>query len=144
LLGAGFFFFVSAYVLINLPFYGIDRLGLSRFALGWLILSPVAGAMIGAAAAGYISGRGVEVGLVPMGALVVSGAAFLLAIPFVSAAVAEAAFFLLGCGAGLFLVPLRAFLQTEPLEPSHPAAVDRDELIGTSVFLSYGGMVLAA
>jgi acyl-[acyl-carrier-protein]-phospholipid O-acyltransferase/long-chain-fatty-acid--[acyl-carrier-protein] ligase len=114
-----------------------------------MLLALVVGIAVGSVAAGRISSRGADLGLVPLGALVMAGASLVLACgprtifadgqhlagPWWTVA---AALGTLGFGAGMFDVPLEAHFQaTAP-----PAR--RGALLATLNLLTFAGMLAAS
>jgi acyl-[acyl-carrier-protein]-phospholipid O-acyltransferase/long-chain-fatty-acid--[acyl-carrier-protein] ligase len=138
IIGAAYFLFVGAFCQLNLLPYGIVRLGLSAEQSGFLFLAAALGIGFGSLLAGQLSGRNVEFGVVPIGAAGLTVASFALHIipPHVPTILAVIALF--GISAGLFIVPLQAFIQWRA-----PAA-RRGEILATSGFLSWVGALLAS
>jgi acyl-[acyl-carrier-protein]-phospholipid O-acyltransferase/long-chain-fatty-acid--[acyl-carrier-protein] ligase len=137
-IGAAYFLFVGAFCQLNLLPYGMHYLGLSEARSGYLFLAAAIGIGAGSLLAGRLSGRTVEFGVVPIGAAGLSLAAFALHaapahLPTVLALVA-----LFGVSAGLFIVPLQAFIQLEA------PADRRGEILAASSFLSWVGALLAS
>lgn len=71
----------------------------------------------GSMAAGRLSGGNVEIGLVPLGSLLISLSTLGLTFAHSSVVAFSILMFLVGCGGGLFIVPLNASLQT--IVPNH-------------------------
>ena len=139
-LSLGAVMFIAGFVSANVVDFARESLGITE-RRRWMLtpvlaLMPVLGAMAGAWMAARVSRRGIEVGLVPFGALAVSLVPLLLALPFENRLGAAALLAALGAGGGLILVTLRAFLQRET--PRR----DRGELIAASVWISEAGLVL--
>jgi len=126
-LGVSWFWFTSLVYLIFLPDFAVAVLGMNPAWSPMLVLLPAAGVMIGALLCRPASGLRVELGLVPLGAIgmTVAGVAFYLAAP--DAVVGSAAtlgevlrqgsfawltldMVVFGVSAGLFVVPLNAFI----------------------------------
>jgi acyl-[acyl-carrier-protein]-phospholipid O-acyltransferase/long-chain-fatty-acid--[acyl-carrier-protein] ligase len=129
-IGAAYFLFVGAFCQLNLLPYGMTRLGLTEEQSGYLFLAAAVGIGFGSLLAGRLSGRTVEFGVVPIGALGLTAAAFALhavppSLPAVLAIIA-----LFGISAGLFIVPLQAFIQLRS------PADRRGEILAASSFLS--------
>ncbi len=110
LLGAAYFSLVGAFLQLNLIPFGIRHLGLSEVDSGFLFLGAAVGIGLGATVAGRLSGRNVEFGVLPLGALALAAATLAMAgvsrVPAAAAAILAA-----GLGAGLYIVPLEAFIQ---------------------------------
>ena len=69
ILGAAYFLFVGAFCQLNLLPYGMARLGLTQEQSGYLFLTAALGIGLGSLLAGRLSGRSVEFGVVPIGAV---------------------------------------------------------------------------
>ncbi|MGB5589400.1 MAG: MFS transporter [Gammaproteobacteria bacterium] len=130
-LGVSWFWFTSLVYLIFLPDFGVEVLGVNPAQSPVLILLPVAGVLIGSLLCRPASGQRVELGLVPLGALgmTVGGVAFYFSAPDAATSsftlwelLEQNAFrwlaadmLLFGIAAGLFVVPLNAYiLETAP------------------------------
>lgn len=137
MLGTAFFYFMAT----------LFQMGLlldlhTRFALG----SPGAAALMGALTLGvavgsYLAGRWsdekVELGLVPLGALVLSAFALLLAVSPAEPALAAVELFAVGLGAGFFVVPLVSLIQQKSPRES------RGRMIAFSNVLNFSAITLA-
>ncbi|RII25635.1 MAG: acyl-[ACP]--phospholipid O-acyltransferase [Geobacter sp.] len=137
-IGAAYFLFVGAFCQLNLLPYGIVRLGLSQEESGYLFLAAAFGIGLGSLLAGRLSGRTVEFGVVPIGAVGLTLCAFALhAVPANLPSVLVLVF-LFGLSAGLFIVPLQSFIQLRS------PADRRGEILAASSFLSWVGVLLAS
>ncbi|HSR36173.1 MAG TPA: MFS transporter, partial [Desulfurivibrionaceae bacterium] len=137
-IGAAYFLFVGAFCQLNLLPYGIKYLGLSEAQSGYLFVAAAIGIGAGSLLAGNLSGRTVEFGVVPIGAAGLTLASFLLHaapahLPTVLGLIA-----LFGVSAGLFIVPLQAFIQLRA------PAEHRGAILAASSFLSWVGALLAS
>ncbi len=141
ILTSSYFWLVAAYAQMNLIPYGIDLMHLapenSNIA-GYLYLVVAVGVGSGAILAGLLSGRNIEFGIVPIGAFGLS--ASLLMLYFAADSVAWAVFviIMLGISAGLFMLPLSAFIQWKT--PVHK----RGAVLAASNFLNFTGILSAA
>jgi len=139
-LASAYFMLIGAFIQINLIPYGMEVLGFTQVQSGYLFLATAVGIGVGCFWAGRLSGRNVEFGIVPLGAL---GLAFSsTALAFVGGQ-SEKYFvfgmlFVMGIGAGLFIVPIHAFIQLR----SPPRR--RGEILAASGFLGWVGVALAA
>lgn len=138
IIGAAYFLFVGAFCQLNLLPYGMSRLGLTQEQSGYLFVAAALGIGLGSLWAGRLSGRTVEFGVVPIGAAGLCASAFALhaippQLPLVLAVVA-----LFGISAGLFIVPLQAFIQLRS------PADRRGEIQAASSFLSWVGALSAS
>ena len=135
-LGISFFWMMASLAQCNVNLYGEHVFGLSKSGVGILMVVLVGGVAIGSVLAGWLSHGRVELGIVPLGAVtIIVGTVGLCIVgwnagmPVAHDTTAKLAtsfvmsypsfwlccgfLFLLGFGAGLFLVPLEAFLQEE-------------------------------
>lgn len=133
-----FFLFLGAFIQQNIIPYGIKVLNLSDATAPNLFLVLAIGIGTGSFLAGRISKRGVEIGLVPVGALLVSACLLSYLLPISNLFLIIINLFVLGLGGGFYIVPLDAFLQEEAPDK------DRGELIGTANFFSFCGVALAS
>ncbi|HLJ11509.1 MAG TPA: MFS transporter, partial [Planctomycetaceae bacterium] len=122
-LGIAFFFTLATLTQANIKLYGASVLHLSERDIGPLMLALVIGVGVGSVLAGVWSGGKVELGIVPLGAFGIVVTSLGL---FASGSIVDPArefsvqhayylslgwLVLLGASAGLFDVPLEAFLQ---------------------------------
>lgn len=128
ILGVSWFWFTSLVFMVNLPAYATEVVGAGGAALTTLLAMPILSLMIGSLLCHPASGRRVELGLVPLGAIgmTVAGIDFYLNSPEAAPAGASglgdllvswaylrclADLALFGVSAGLFSVPLYALIQ---------------------------------
>jgi len=137
-IGAAYFLFVGAFCQLNLLPYGMRFLGLSESGSGYLFVAAAVGIGAGSFLAGNLSGRDVEFGIVPLGAIGLTVAAFLLNAAPASLVVVLPLIVLFGVSAGLFIVPLQAFIQLRA------PADHRGAILAASTFLSWVGALLAS
>ncbi|MBE0534305.1 MAG: MFS transporter [Phycisphaerae bacterium] len=137
---SAYFLFVGAFLQMNLIPYGIQALGWDQIRSGYLFVPAAVGIGFGSWLAGRVSGRSIEFGIVPLGAIGL--AVCCMAAAFVGDPqfkfVMLGLMFLTGISAGLFIVPLNAFIQLR--SPAHM----RGEVIAASGFLSWVGVLAAA
>jgi acyl-[acyl-carrier-protein]-phospholipid O-acyltransferase/long-chain-fatty-acid--[acyl-carrier-protein] ligase len=139
-LASAYFMLIAAFVQINLIPYGMEVLGFTQVQSGYLFLAVAVGIGVGCFWAGKLSGRNVEFGIVPLGAL---GLAFSSTALALVSGQNEKYFvfgmlFVMGISAGLFIVPIHAFIQLR----SPPQR--RGEILAASGFLGWVGIALAA
>jgi acyl-[acyl-carrier-protein]-phospholipid O-acyltransferase/long-chain-fatty-acid--[acyl-carrier-protein] ligase len=131
------FFFIAALVQMNLVLFAHDVLKLSEARNASLNAALAIGIGVGSVIAGYASRGRIEYRLLPCGAVVMflstlpMGLSSIQVIPFACALVC------LGLGAGLFIVPITAVLQSRPA-PEHKGAVQ-----GAASVLSFIGILAA-
>lgn len=114
MLGNTYFFFLAALLQFNLVFYGKELLHLGDTRNGLMQASVALGIGLGSLAAGYLSGGKIEYGLIPLGALGVSGFSFVLGLKTLTAAGFGMHLGLLGFFGGFAIVPITALLQHRP------------------------------
>jgi acyl-[acyl-carrier-protein]-phospholipid O-acyltransferase/long-chain-fatty-acid--[acyl-carrier-protein] ligase len=136
-IGISYFWFLGALVQINMLFFGAELLHLDEFHIGLLGTFLAIGIGLGSLAAGRLSGDHVELGLVPLGSVAIG---IFLGLVALSASYPQTAAALIGLGfaAGLFAVPLNAYLQ------QRAGREEKGQLIATNNFMNTIGMVLAA
>jgi acyl-[acyl-carrier-protein]-phospholipid O-acyltransferase/long-chain-fatty-acid--[acyl-carrier-protein] ligase len=148
-LGIAFFWFLASLAQLNIDPFGEEILGLPKAEIGVLMAVLVAGLGCGSVLAGYWSDGKVELGIVPLGAMgIIAGALW----TFVAsagvnnslAALEQGAFFasclglfLLGVSAGLFDIPLEAYLQYQSSDET------RGTILAGSNFLTFVGILLS-
>jgi acyl-[acyl-carrier-protein]-phospholipid O-acyltransferase/long-chain-fatty-acid--[acyl-carrier-protein] ligase len=137
-LGISYFWFLGALLQLGIVLFGKEVMALDDFETGLLQPAIAIGIGLGSIAAGRLSGDKVELGLVPLGSLGIGFASLLLAASPPSYPLALSALALLGFAAGLFIVPLNAFLQ------QRAEAHERGRIIATNNFISMFGVALAA
>ncbi|RJQ16235.1 MAG: MFS transporter [Nitrospiraceae bacterium] len=137
-LGSAYFMFAGAFSQINLIPYGIEILSLTQEQSGYLFFVAALGIGIGSYMSGRLSGRNIEFGVVPIGAIGLSLSLAALHIVPVKLAAILAAVFALGIGAGLFIVPLQSFIQFR--SPNDR----RGEVLATAGFLGWISVLLAS
>jgi len=136
--GSAFFLFVGAFTQLNIIPFAVQSLQLSDIQGGYLFFLTALGIGTGALIAGKVSGKIVELGLVPFGALGISACAFmldsfsthlLLVIPFVT---------LLGVFGGIFEIPLDSYIQVASPKQS------RGQMVAATNFMSFIGVLCAS
>ncbi len=153
-LGIGHFFMLGAVLQFSLFAYGEHALGLDKTGCAVLVALALVGIALGSLAAAAWSGRHIELGLVPLGALGSSAFLFALAASPVSAVAPDAGLVErllagwmacvsvvgLGAAAGLFVVPLNANLQVLSPEGSKGRFLAFGNMVSfVGVFLAAGG-----
>jgi len=137
-LASAYFTMLGAYMQLNLIPYGMQHLGLTETQSGYLFFLASIGIASGALLSGKMSGRDIEFGIVPLGALILAlGAVALKWLP-PSVWCAGPAVFFAGAGAGLFIVPVDSFVQSQAPQQQ------RGEILAASSFLSWVGALVAS
>jgi acyl-[acyl-carrier-protein]-phospholipid O-acyltransferase / long-chain-fatty-acid--[acyl-carrier-protein] ligase len=137
-IGISYFWFLGAFVLTNMFYFGKELLQLDEFHIGLLGTYLALGIGIGSLAAGRLSGDHIELGLVPIGSIAIGFSLGLVALSGSSYASAGISLALLGFSAGLFAVPLNALLQ------HRSGREEKGQLIATNNFMNTIGIFLAA
>ncbi len=146
-LGIAFFWALASLAQMNIDIFGIYDLGLKQSQVGILGFVLVLGVGAGSVLAGVWSGGRVELGLVPAGAVGIAACSFVLYAAgvigdrnqIVAFEVAAVALCLLGLFAGLFDVPLEAYLQHRS-DPRKLGTI----LAATNFLVFAGNLVVAA
>ncbi len=148
--GIVFFWALGAVAQLNVDQYATEAGATAQGQVVPLLVALVSGIGLGSLVAGKVSTRGVDMGLVPLGGILMAVASFALACgPRVLFAAscggigtawwwAAAALALLGLGAGIFDVPLEAAFQ----EKSPPAR--RGALLAAANLVTFAGMFAAS
>jgi acyl-[acyl-carrier-protein]-phospholipid O-acyltransferase/long-chain-fatty-acid--[acyl-carrier-protein] ligase len=139
ILGSTYFWFLGA--LFGEPtilLYGKDVLDLTDTQISLLRACLAIGIGLGSAAAGILSGKKIEYGLVPLGALGLAAMAGLLAIPDLTYQSVQIMLGILGFSGGFFIVPLMALVQ------QRPRPEEKGSIIATNSWLTSVGVMLAA
>lgn len=148
---SGFFWGLASLAVLNIDKFAIDHLRVQQQYVTILAAILSIGIAIGAVACGYLSGRKIELGLVPIGAFGIGFFLILLGftpgygrpvglggaspweLPYVFALVVM---FLIGIMAGLYDIPLSAYIQRfSPTE-------QRGRMIAAYNFISFSMMLL--
>jgi len=109
--GYCYFWFAGAFLQGNLLTYSKVTLSLSSAQSSYLVAFLAVGIGVGSVAAGYMSRRKIELGLVPLGMVGVTITSALLAVPSYPLPVVKTLLVLMGASAGMFNVPLSAMVQ---------------------------------
>ena len=135
--GISWFWFLGALFQMTLILVGSETLHLSEIRTGLLVTALAVGIGVGSIAAGWLSGDHVEIGLVPCGAAGL-GFSAILAGSAHSFSTMAVCLLLAGFAAGLFIVPLNAFLQ------DHAGQAEKGRLQATNSFFNMVGVVTAS
>jgi acyl-[acyl-carrier-protein]-phospholipid O-acyltransferase / long-chain-fatty-acid--[acyl-carrier-protein] ligase len=135
--GMSYFWFIGALFQMALILMGSESLHLSETRTGLLVTALAVGIGAGSIAAGWLSGDGVELGLVPCGAATLGLCSIGLGFAH---SFETSLLWLAGAGfaGGLFIVPLNAFLQ------ERAAPKEKGRLLATNNFVNTMGVALAS
>ncbi len=137
--GSTYFWFIGA--LFGEPtvlIYSQDILRLQEDQIMYLRAGMAVGIGLGSLAAGFLSGKKIEYGLVPLGAFGLSICAALLGILKLSPVGAGVVLGLLGFAGGFFIVPINALIQ------HRPDSRNKGSVVATNLWLSAVGVFLAS
>lgn len=135
---SAYFSLIGSFMQLNLIPFGMAHLDLSETQAGYLFFFAAVGIGIGAWLAGQLSGRNVEFGIVPIGALLLAGTTVGIGSDAFSLNGVRALILLAGVGAGLFLIPLESFIQfRSPRERL-------GSILASSSFLSWTGVLIGS
>jgi acyl-[acyl-carrier-protein]-phospholipid O-acyltransferase / long-chain-fatty-acid--[acyl-carrier-protein] ligase len=137
-LGSSYFWFLGALLQPTVLLYGKRLLLLNDTQSGLLQASLAIGIALGSLAAGYLSGRKIEYGLIPLGGLGISLFAAVLSSAVWSASAVAGLLVLLGFSAGFFIVPINAMIQ------HRPGRERKGSVLAATAFLAFTGVTLAA
>lgn len=138
LVGLAWFWMVGAFAQLNLIGYGIQQLRLDEVQSGYLFLASAFGIAGGSLLAARLSGRDVELGIVPLGAVGLTVASILLYLIPVHLVIVVLFIVLFGVSAGLFSLPLQTFIQFRA------EASMRGEVLAASSFINWVGILIAS
>ena len=148
-LGIAFFYAIGALAQLNIDQLAAEGGAVADSTKLPLLISLIVGVCVGSVLAGIWSGDHVELGILPLGALGMALNSLLLftvpkalfgSDPGASAGVVWACtlLFLLGSSAGLFSVPLEAYLQDRSPRES------RGSILAASNFLTFSGILVSS
>ena len=136
--GSAFFLFLAAFVQLNIIPYAITTLHLSDIQGGYLFLITAVGIGIGSLLSGKISGRVVELGLVPLAGMGLTICCYLMDFLSPYLFVIIALIFIEGVLGGIFQIPLDSYIQI-----ASPNKY-RGQVVAATNFLSYFGVLCAS
>ncbi|MGA3026967.1 MAG: MFS transporter [Bryobacteraceae bacterium] len=136
-LGISWFWFVGALFQLSLLLVGEETLHASETRVGLLITALALGIGVGSVVAGRLAGDHIELGLVPLGSVLMGGFTIALGCTH-SYEWAVAWLAAVGFSGGLFVVPLNAYLQ------DRAGAKEKGRVLATNNFLNMVGVVLAS
>ena len=145
-MASAYFLLIGGFANFVLIPYGMEYCGFSDLVSGFIFVVPAFGIGLGSYLAGRLSGRNVEVGIVPIGAVGLAVTAMGLGLSgalaesgsfFIRAATVILIFFF-GISAGLFIVPINAFIQLRA-----PDKI-RGRVLASSSFIGWIGIASAA
>ncbi len=143
ILGLAFFWGMAALSQITIDNFGQNALTLTaeqtqhkQHIVSLLLASMAAGVGVGSVLAGFLSGRRIELGLVPFGAIGMAVCLIFLGVLSLTPLTAGIVLFGLGICAGMFDIPLEALLQQDA--PAHA----RGSVLAAYNFVTFASMLL--
>lgn len=138
LLGSAYFLFAGAFVQLNMIPYAIHVLNWTDVQGGYLFLLSALGIGTGAYISGRISGKVVELGLVPLGGIGMGIAIILLDVWSEKTYLIPFTIIILGMLGGIYLVPLDSYIQFAAPNKH------RGQIVATTNFYGFFGVFCAS
>lgn len=136
--GSAFFMFLGAFVQLNMIPFALQSLHLSDVQGGYLFLLTALGIGSGCILAGKISGKTVELGLVPLAGIGVVISCYLLDLFSDQLFVVVPLVVVLGLFGGIYQIPLDSYIQITSPNTS------RGQIVAATNFLSFFGVLCAS
>jgi len=131
-----FFWFLGSLLLLNIVLYGADVLQLNETRNSYLLAGLSMGIGLGSLAAGFVSGKKIQTGMVLPGLAGILTLTALLSWPGIEFGTVLLCLILLGFAGGFFVVPINALIQRRP------AATEKGRTIAVANMLSFIGVAL--
>ncbi len=131
-----FFWFLGSLLLLNIVLYGADVLHLEETQSSYLLAGLSMGIGLGSLAAGFVSGKKIQMGMVLPGLAGILVMAALLSWSGIGFNTVLGCLIGLGFAGGFFVVPINALIQRRP------AAAERGRTIAVANLLSFIGVAL--
>ncbi len=136
--GSAFFLFLGAFVQLNMIPFATHSLHLTDIQGGYLFLLTALGIGTGAMMAGKISGKMVELGLVPIVAFGVAISCYLIDIFSGNLMIIIPMVVIVGFFGGMYEIPLDSYVQVASPKKN------RGQVVAATNFLSYVGVLFAS
>lgn len=136
--GSAFFLFLGAFVQLNMIPFATQSLHLTDIQGGYLFLLTALGIGTGSMVAGKISGKMVELGLVPIAALGVALSCYLIDWFSANLMVVIPMVVVVGFFGGMYEIPLDSYVQVASPKKN------RGQVVAATNFLSYLGVLCAS
>ena len=137
-LGTIYFGFLGSLFHLNILLYAKKVMLVSDGMAGMLFAIVAVGIGLGSVLAGKLSGKKIEFGLVPLGAIILTLCSVRLGFTYRSTAQTGLTLFLMGFGAGFYVVPLNAFIQ------QRAPGERRGQVLATLNIFSFAGILFAS
>ncbi len=136
--GSAYFLFLGAFVQLNMIPFAVQSLGLTDVQGGYLFLLTAIGIGIGALIAGKLSGKIVELGIVPLAGIGVTLSSYFLDYFSDSLFAVVPLVVILGLFGGMYQIPLDSYIQIASPNQS------RGQMVAATNFLSFFGVLCAS
>lgn len=136
--GSAYFLFLGAFIQLNMIPFAVESLHLTDVQGGYLFLLTAIGIGTGSIISGKISGKSVELALVPLAGAGITLTLYLLDLFSANLMVSLVLVVILGLLGGIYLVPLDSYVQIASPKKLIGQAV------AASTFLSFIGVLLAS
>lgn len=111
IIGSSFFLFLGAFTQLNIIPFAVQSLNMTDIQGGYLFLVTAVGIGVGSIVAGKISGKNVELGLVPIATIGITISLYLLDFFSTNLFAVVPTVLILGLLGGIYQVPLDSFIQ---------------------------------
>ncbi|MGA8164945.1 MAG: MFS transporter [Waddliaceae bacterium] len=138
MLGSSFFLFLGAFLQLNIIPYAVHSLKITDIQGGYLFLLTAIGIGLGSLIAGKISGKSVELGLVPVAGIGMTICCYLLDLLSEHLAIIIPVVLLIGLFGGIYQVPLDSYIQ---ISSPHK---HRGQIVAATNFISFFGALCAS
>jgi len=138
IIGSAFFLFLGAFFQLNMIPFAVESLGLTDVQGGYLFLLTALGIGLGCMTAGKISGKTVELGLVPIAGVGVVICSYSLNVTSTHLFAVVPLVTLLGFFGGMFQIPLDSYIQLKSPNKF------RGQIVAATNFLSFLGVLMAS
>ena len=137
-LGEIYFYFIAAMIQMHVVIYALEYLKLEELESSYLQATIAVGIAAGCLVAGYVSGKKIEYGLIPLGALGMVVFSCLMSLEDPPNWWAYANIGGLGFFGGFYLIPILAMIQQRPDKK------DKGTVVATASMLTFVGIFLSA
>lgn len=138
IVAAAFFLFLGAFAQMNIIPFAVQSLKMSDIQGGYLFLLIALGIGTGSLVAGKISGKTVELALVPLAGIGITLSLYLVDFLSHSLTAIVPLVMIIGFFGGIYMVPLDSYVQVA--SPNE----HRGKIVGATNFLSYFGVLMAS
>jgi acyl-[acyl-carrier-protein]-phospholipid O-acyltransferase / long-chain-fatty-acid--[acyl-carrier-protein] ligase len=136
--GSAYFLFLGAFIQLNMIPFAVQSLHLTDIQGGYLFLLTALGIGTGSMIAGKISGKIVELGMIPFGGLGIVVACYLIDLFSSQLSLVIPLVVILGLCGGLYQIPLDSYIQLAAPKKF------RGQIVAATNFLSFFGVLCAS